>query len=184
MIQLRRIRQGDLGLLFKMRNDPSVYKWCRQYAPLHWEAHEAWYLRQARDSSLEMFAVSVYEELVGCVGLTSIDLVNRRAEFSCYIGKDHQGKGYGKEALKLLLEFGFMDLGLNRIWGESFAGNPALLVFEKLGFQKEGIRLDHYYRAGRFIDAHLVSISASEYFAAKSSKETKSATKLSLHTSA
>jgi hypothetical protein len=96
--------------------------------------------------------------LVGVCGLTSIDWVNRRAEFSLYIDPDRQKDGLGKAALQTLLHHGFMTLGLNCIWGETFDLNPAAKLFEGLGFIKEGSRRDFYYRDGRFIDAHLYSL--------------------------
>lgn len=159
MLYLRRIREGDLEALFEQRNDPEIYKWCRQNAPLHWDNHLAWFKRQSADSSMSMFAIAQDHEVVGACGLTSIDMVNSRAEFSLYISKAHQSLGYGKLALVSLLAHGFIDLGLNRIWGESFDGNPALELFYKLGFELEGTRRDFYYRSGNFIDAKLVSIS-------------------------
>jgi ribosomal-protein-alanine N-acetyltransferase len=96
---------------------------------------------------------------LGVCGLTSMDLINRRAEFSLYIGPEFQGQGFGKNALKTLLAHGFRNYGLNRIWGESFEGNPAIAMFESLGFEPEGIRKEFYFKGGKFIDAYLFSIS-------------------------
>lgn len=101
----------------------------------------------------------------GVVGLTDIDYVNSRAEFSCYVDPDLQGRGLGRAALLALFKHGFEDLGLNSIWGESFDGNPALKLFESLGMKKDGIRRNFYYRGGRFIDAHLISITRDEFVA-------------------
>lgn len=162
-MHLRRIRQSDLGVLFDMRNDPAVYEWCRQYAPLHWKRHEEWYEWQAKDPHTEMFVIETFQEVVGCCGLTSIDLMNSRAEFSLYIGKQYQGRGYGKEALRALFNFGFNTLGLNSIFGETFEGNPAAKMFEAIGMEKEGVRRDYYRRAGRFIGATLYSLRASDF---------------------
>jgi diamine N-acetyltransferase len=101
--------------------------------------------------------------LVGVVGLTGVDLVNRRGEFSCYIDPDKQGMGFGTRALKVLFAYGFDVLGLNLIWGETFQDNPAAKVFEKLGMTKHGVRPDFYFREGKFIDAHLYGLRRSEW---------------------
>ena len=91
LLGLRRIRKTDLTVLFDARNDPGVYKWCRQYAPLHWSGHEAWYNWQATSKDCEMFAVERLDsgynlsDPVGVCGLTSIDYINSRGEFSLYI---------------------------------------------------------------------------------------------------
>lgn len=164
MVTLRRILRSDLPKLFEWRNSPEVYRWCRQYAPLHWLNHEAWYEKQAADPRLEMFSVvDPYNDIIGVCGLTDIDLINSRAEFSLYIGPEHQKKGYGKDALLALFSWGFSDLGLNRIWGETFEGNPARSTFEAIGMETEGVRKDFYRYDGRFINAHLYSISAQSF---------------------
>lgn len=162
-MKLRRIEESDLKQLFEWRNDPDVYYWCRQYAPLHWAEHVAWFERQARDPKLQMFVMEDDTKAVGVCGLTDIDMVNRRAEFSLYIGREYQGRGYAKPILVELFKWGFNSLGLNVIWGETFDENPAAKIFEKLGMEKEGTRRDFYFRNGRFIDAHLYSIRATDF---------------------
>lgn len=163
MLQLRRIRASDLEELFVMRNDPEVYRWCRQYAPLHWDRHLEWYEWQAKDPKTEMFSIFNDSVLVGVCGLTDIDYINRRAEFSLYIGRSYQNLGLGKKSLIELFRFGFNTLGLNRIWGESFDHNPAIKIFESIGMELDGVRRDHYFRNGNFICAHLYSISAANF---------------------
>lgn len=98
----------------------------------------------------------------GVCGLTSIDRVNQRAEFSLYIAPGDQGQGVGEKALKTLCKHGFNNLNLNSIWGESYVGNPAIHMFEKIGFKPEGKRRQHYFRDGKFIDAHIFSLLRSE----------------------
>ena len=103
------------------------------------------------------------KRLLGVCGLTSIDLINRRAEFSLYIEPRQHGNSYGKKALKTLCKFGFEDLGLNSIWGESFEGNHAASIFESLGFKHEGLRRAFYFKKGKFIGANLYSLLKSEF---------------------
>ena len=96
-------------------------------------------------------------------GLTSIDYINSRAEFSLYIGHSYQRQGFAKDALKALLEVAFNEVNLNGVWGETFEGNHALNLFEKLGMKKEGTRRQFYFKGGKYIDAHLVSITREEW---------------------
>jgi RimJ/RimL family protein N-acetyltransferase len=71
---------------------------------------------------------------------------------------DHQKEGYGKQALQALINHGFLDWGFNRIWGEVFDGNPAMKIFEGLGFQADGICREAYFRNGGFCDSHIISV--------------------------
>ena len=148
------------------RNCESVWKWCRQNDLITESDHNAWWEWQAKDKNTKMYLVFsiLTQKPVGVCGLTSIDYFNRRAEFSLYIEPLSQGNGFGKSALKLLLEHAFNNLGLNCIWGESFEGNPAIKIFESIGFKKEGIRREFYFRNGRFINCNLFSITSNEYF--------------------
>lgn len=169
-IYLRRLEKEDLPRLFFYRNDPRIYKWCRQNDVLHRSRHEAWFDWQAQDKNVSMYVIAHEEDgevsissPIGVCGLTDIDRVNRRAEFSLYIATDSQRYGYGKKALSLLLDKAFNVENLNVVWGETFAGNPAAKLFEELGFIKEGTRRQFYFRKGGYIDAHLYSITRLEW---------------------
>ena len=149
---------------FRWRNDYKIWKWCRQNDQLINKNHLDWFDNIRNDPTIKMYAIlNQIDENVGVCGLTDIDRLNQRAEFSLYIGPEYQNKGYGKAALKTLLSHGFMNQNLNVIWGETFEGNPAYDMFIKLGMRHEGTRRQFYYKEGKFIDAHLVSITRIEY---------------------
>lgn len=166
-IQLGPIGDIPSERLREWRNDERIYKWCRQYEPREKWAHDAWLASLASRSDVKMYGI--YEanmdslEPLGVCGLTSIDLINRHAEFSIYIDPSIHKRGYGKVALKLLVDHGFKALGLNHIFGETFDGNPARRCFEQVGFKYDGVRRKFYYREGRYIDAHLYSILREEW---------------------
>lgn len=183
-VTLEPLDSKHLELIRGWRNDPRIHNWCRQNDLITDVAQKLWFEKQSQDASIKMYLITVglppdnssptdydvYELVktpitdnrVGVCGLTSIDLWNRRAEFSCYVGPDFQNKGYATAALKTLFRHGFENLGLNIIWGESFDGNHAMNIFRKLGMKDEGIRRDFYFKKGRFIDAHLISIKRDE----------------------
>lgn len=147
------------------RNDPRVWNWCRQMKPISDIEQKTWFERQSNDASIQMYSVISNGLHVGVCGFTSIDLINRRAEFSLYIDPKLTGKGIGTRTLKTLLSHGFKQWGFHSIWGESFEGNPAARIFKKLGMKQEGIRRDFYFREGKFVDAHLYSIMDYEWAA-------------------
>lgn len=168
-VSLSPIERTDLVKLYGWRNHPAIRKWTRQCDLITWPDHEEWFEWQAKDDKTRMYLVYAKDPVlltmapVGVTGLTSIDWINKRAEFSLYIGPEYQGRRFGQRALRTLLSHGFRNFGLHLIWGESFDGNPALKMFKKIGFQNEGVRRDFYFREGRFIDAHLVSITEKEW---------------------
>ena len=149
--------------LFSWRNDENIFKWCRQVDLLTEVGHEKWMQSHQLDKSIKMYAIlNERSDLIGVCGLTDIDLINQRAEFSLYIGPEFQKKGYAKEALELLIETGFSRYPLKTIWGETFDKNPACNMFLSMGFTYEGLRRNFYFKNGKHIDAHLVSITREE----------------------
>lgn len=156
------ISQDDLGQMFRWRNDPAIFKWCRQNDLISYDDHRKWFEGLSSNKSVKMYAIKVDNILVGVCGFTDIDLINQRAEFSLYIGPTHQGNGYGKEALKLLCWHGFNSYPFKIIWGESFDENPAIKMFESIGFKHDGVRRDFYFIDSNHINAHLFSIRKDE----------------------
>lgn len=170
-LSLAPLDSSDMYYVRSWRNDYRIWKWCRQNDFISDADQMRWFEAQAKDPTIKMYKIVIAftkegkDEIlpVGVCGLTSIDQTNRRAEFSLYIAPAFQGKDFGQKALECLLTHGFKNLGLNVIWGEVFDGNPALKLFESIGFKHEGIRRDFYFRDGKFIDAHLISIKACEW---------------------
>jgi RimJ/RimL family protein N-acetyltransferase len=156
--------EHELDQLLEWRNDPRLREWFRQIGTISKNHHVRWYLKQKKDPSIEMKAIEVDKALVGVCGLTSICDDNERAEFSLYIAPKFWGNGWGEKALKMLLDYGFSDeMGLNVIWGETFDGNPAYKIFERIGMVKEGTRRYFYKRDDEYIHAHLYSITRGEH---------------------
>jgi len=149
--------------LFSWRNDENIFKWCRQVDLLTEIGHAKWMESHQLDKTIKMYSIIKDGAIVGVCGLTDIDLINQRAEFSLYIGPEHQGKGYANKALILLLDHGFKCYPLKTIWGETFEGNKALNIFMKIGFKPEGTRRNFYFKDGKHLDAHLVSITREEF---------------------
>ena len=166
-LELRALDSIDAERVRAWRNDHRVWRWCRQLDLISDVAQRGWFERQAQDPSIRMYSVWLKigdgGDLVGVCGLTSLDFVNRRAEFSLYVAPEKHRQGLGRAALTLLLDHAFANLGLDQVFGEVFDGNPALALFAELGFQLDGKRRAWYYKESRAWDAHLISITRSEW---------------------
>lgn len=162
-VQLEPICRRDLEMIRGWRNDPAIWKWCRQNDVIADIDQEKWFERQASDPTVKMYLIRGHGEAVGVCGLTSIDLWNHRAEFSLYIQPKEMKKHYGKKSLETLLHHAFSNLGLHLVWGETFAENPARKLFVQLGFKHDGERIDFYFKDGRYISAGLYSITREEW---------------------
>ena len=88
------------------------------------------------------------DELIGNCGFMDVDHLNRTAEAGIFIGnKNYWGKGYGTEALSLLIDYGFKALNLHNIQLRVYSFNKrAIRAYEKTGFKQIGIRREALYR--------------------------------------
>jgi RimJ/RimL family protein N-acetyltransferase len=82
------------------------------------------------------------DRLLGNCSLFDVNLMHQRAELGIFIGeKENWGKGFGTEAIILILEFGFKILNLHNIMLKVFSFNErAIKVYKKIGFEEIGIR--------------------------------------------
>ena len=102
---------------------------------------------------------------IGTTGLIPIDWRNRSAELGIVIGKrEYLGKGYGREAVDLLLGFGFHELNLHRIGLQVFDFNErAIRAYRKSGLVEEGRLREAFYREGSYHDIVLMGITEEEF---------------------
>jgi len=96
--------------------------------------------------------------LCGGVGLHP-ETPHQHAELGYWIGVPYWGNGYATEAAKAVVQYGFEQLKLNRIFAHHFKHNPASgKVLRKLGMKYEGCMRQHVLKWGQFVDLELYSI--------------------------
>jgi len=106
------------------------------------------------------------DELIGTCGFMNIDHVNQSAEPGIFIGnKNYWGKGYGPDALSLLIDFGFKALNLHSIMLRVFEYNKrAIKCYEKIGFKRVGTRREAVLRNLKRHNVLLMDILPDEYY--------------------
>lgn len=163
-VSLDTIEYDDLETMRLVRNDRSVNEWCRQNGLICRQSQGLWWEKLTTDCHKKMYCIRDGKGIhVGVCGLTDIDHFNQRAEFSLLINPDHQRRGLARAALKTLLRHGFLDLNFVVIWGETFDKNPALKLFTSIGMTIDGMRPSHYFKNGKHINAHLVSMTRARF---------------------
>jgi RimJ/RimL family protein N-acetyltransferase len=120
-----------------------------------------------KDTRHILFGVVLKEDnrLIGLVGLKDINVLNQSAEFYVIIGdRNIQGRGYGTESTRLMLQYGFLELNLNRIQTQDMEDNiGGWRADEKAGFKYEGTLREVMPRFGKFHNVKVYSILKSEY---------------------
>ncbi|MDG4656913.1 GNAT family protein [Ectobacillus antri] len=103
--------------------------------------------------------------LVGFVALHGIEWNNRTGLLAIGIGEEHlRNKGYGTDALQLILRYAFYELNLDRVGLDVISYNQrAIRTYEKVGFIVEGAMRSAVYRDGKRYDRIIMGILKSEW---------------------
>ena len=148
--------------LFYWRNDRALLRLTGEYQPISEAAHDQWMDSVVKRADMFIFVILERGENrpIGYCFLSNVSPVHRNAKLGIAIGEaDHRDKGYGSDALRGLVDFGFRDLNLERIWLDVFTDNArAIHVYEKLGFCHEGSLRRHYFVEGRYRDALVMGL--------------------------
>lgn len=124
--------------------------------PVDGEAVSGWLAgkRSANGKTAVTFAILSHDEAVGVAYLNNLDWLHRHAQFGIYIGNHGRPeKGIGFCASSLVLDFAFRGIGLNRVGLAVLANNEAALkLYDRLGFQNEGVSRQSYFYNGSFMD--------------------------------
>lgn len=104
-------------------------------------------------------------ELLGNCSLFDIDHINRTAELGIFIGnRDKHNKGFGTEAVMLILSYGFKVLNLNNIMLKVYTFNEnAMAAYKKCGFTECGRRHQSYLVKGKYFDDVYMEILSSNF---------------------
>ena len=113
------------------------------------------------------FAIVTLDEdkLIGSISLEKINYIGRNAMLGIFIGdKDYRSKGYGTEAIKLILDYGFNYLNLNNIALHVMSFNErAMKCYKKCGFKEYGRRRQCVFIDGKYYDKVGMDILAEEF---------------------
>jgi RimJ/RimL family protein N-acetyltransferase len=149
-------------------NDPEVTVTLDQFFGVTRREEETFFDRLAaqRDTDLHWAILAEDGRHIGFIALHQIRWPARCAVGGLVIGeKDAWGRGFATDAVRTRSRFAFEQMGLHRIEGHTI--NPAMRrVYEKCGYQAEGLARKKVWRDGRWHDASLYSLLDEDYFAA------------------
>jgi len=166
-IYLRSLERADLKERVCWINDTENIQTLLFDWPTSLSKTEAWYNSALMDRSKFHFSIVECDtdELVGMTGLLDVDRIHRRGQLYITIGnKKFRGLHLPDEVIFLVLEYAFEELGLQRIYLYTLPNNEhARKVYERNGFQLDGILRKHYFVRGKQQDLYVQSILDSEW---------------------
>jgi RimJ/RimL family protein N-acetyltransferase len=161
---LRAVEITDLEILKEWRNNPEFRINFREHRELNLQNQNDWFNRLVINQNDFMFLIvdKVTKEAIGACGLLYTNWIIRSADFSIYIGKDnlYMDDKYATDAAKSLINYGFNDLNLNKIWMELYEYDHKKLVFfqEKFKFFVEGKLRQNAFANGKYWDSFIISL--------------------------
>jgi RimJ/RimL family protein N-acetyltransferase len=174
-VRLRGVREDDLPALAKWEMDPGRMATLSNWVvpPSEAAAKERiakWSANQQDDVSFAVETLGDPPALAGNIGLWGARPKDRCATLGIALGREHIGRGYGTDAVRVIVGYGFREMGLHRIQLTVAPFNPAgIRAYEKAGFAEEGRLRESVLHDGRWYDEVLMSILDHEWAARRPS---------------
>ncbi|MBD7915645.1 GNAT family N-acetyltransferase [Clostridium sp. Sa3CUN1] len=164
-VVLREFREEDIKIATSFINDYDIATMLTKQAiiPISKEAEEQSIRNRSKlnDNRIDFAIESIEEEkYIGNCSIVNIDYKNSNCVIGIKIGsKDDWGKGYGTDAINVLLKFIFFELNINKVKLTVYEYNErAINTYIKSGFNVEGRLIKEIYRNGKYYDEILLAI--------------------------
>ena len=165
-VGLRAVEKEDLEYLRDWRNLSDFRKNFREVRELSLTDQEVWYDSLQKTKHINYMFIIVDLETnkpIGAAGLLYINWIIRSGDFSFYIGENEMyigDDGRANEAAQLLIDYGFKNLNLHKIWMELYEFDTQKIEFFKNGFdfKQDGLLRDNCFEDGKYWNALIISL--------------------------
>ncbi|MBU2930070.1 GNAT family N-acetyltransferase [Winogradskyella psychrotolerans] len=161
-IYLRALEPEDLDFVFTIENDTSLWELSDTQTPYSRFLIKQ-YLENAQQDifeakQLRLAICDTDDETVGLIDVFDFDIKNKRAGIGILIqNTENRHRGYGKEALDLLVNYCFKTLHLHQVYANISESNLASLgLFESNGFQKIGLKKDWSFDGETYTNEYIL----------------------------
>lgn len=162
LVTLRALTESDLGRLTEFKNDVEfeLLGGGDPPRPRTRAVVQQFFEELAKDEESQTFAIDAGGVFIGDCGLRNVNRRDGTAEVGIGIGdRAYWGRGYGREALALLVNYGFRLQNLRKLWLEVHGGNErAIRSYRAVGFVEEGRQRLQVWSGGRYEDTVLMGL--------------------------
>ncbi|MBP1964182.1 GNAT family N-acetyltransferase [Paenibacillus aceris] len=162
-ITLRPFETSDIKELHRWSNDPvSILMVGR--IPQTFEQIAGQVEKKRRNADMLCAVVNEDHQLIGWVFLKDIEYEHGRAGIGILLAPEARGQGYGRIAMEAMIELGFNQLRLHKIYLTTRSMNEhAIALYKKIGFIVEGVLRKHAYVNGEYYDTYFMGLLESEW---------------------
>lgn len=166
-ISLQLVERDHLKKRVEFLNDPEIQKTLNFDYPTSLAKTEVWFSKNVLAPNRVDFSFIRNEDhaVIGFGGFINVNTKARKAELYIFVGdKDCWGKGFGRDGYKLLVNYGFAELGLERIYLYQLSENErAVTATAALGWKTEGLLRKDIWSHGELKDQYVLSILREEW---------------------
>ncbi|MBC2579771.1 GNAT family N-acetyltransferase [Clostridium sp. DJ247] len=168
-VRLRAYRKEDINLRLSYINNPEIERLLVADIPYPISLHEEqkWFESISAFNDTYKFAIETLEDnqFIGGCSINAVDWKNSVVTVGIFIGNiNFWGKGYGTDAMKILLSFIFLQMNINKVRLITYSFNErAVRCYKKCGFKTEGILRKEMYRDGKYHDKIAMGILKEEF---------------------
>ena len=164
-VLLRTIQEDELEELLTIENEVSLRVLGDDDIPYPFSKESLTKFLQI-EAPNQVFGIYSKEEnrLVGNIAIYNVNQQNLNCEIGLVISEAYQSKGFGKEAMQLVVDFIFNYLPMQKIKLDVFSFNKnAINLYKKMGFKHEGTLRNELFRFGDFHDMELFGLLRAEW---------------------
>lgn len=157
-IKLRALEPEDLDYLYQIENDTNLWEVSHTQTPYSKYILKNYLENSHRDiyevKQLRLAITDLENKLLGLIDLFDFDPKNQRVGLGIVISSpENRLKGYATEAISLVCKYAFNQLNVNQLYANIGAENTkSIHLFEKLGFEKSGVKKEWNFSNGKFQD--------------------------------
>ena len=169
-IRLRRLRISDVDDIVENINHKDIAKWTLNIPHPYLKQDAINFIlfqrRRFRAGTFFVYGIELKStrKVIGLIGLSQTDRKNKKSMLGYWVGKKYWNNGIATEAVRIILNFGFQELKLNRISAKTFCdAKSSQRVLEKNGFKLEGVLRKSLFKRNRYHDENVYGLLKSEF---------------------
>lgn len=150
-VTLKPISLKDTDFILELRNDLEIADQFFSDAPLYDFEHTNWLKNRNKDDLDFVIVENQTQRKAGRIYITNVDYRHQKGEYGIVLHPEFRRKNIAYEASDLLIDYVFRNQPINKIYLEVFESNlKAIKLYEKIGFKKEGLFKEEYFKNGTF----------------------------------
>lgn len=154
-VKLRPLEREDLMFVHQLNNNDSIMRYWFEEAYESFAELAQLYERNIHNQTERRFIIANSDgQPAGLVELVEINHLHRRCEFQIAIHPSFQGQGYAPRATRIAMDYAFSVLNIHKLYLHVDKDNArAVRIYERCGFEPEGILKDEFFVNGKYRDA-------------------------------